>query len=201
MSGGLAPGARESRESPRARGGRARFAARVGLLAALAAAAGYDPIPNVELISIVLFLAGAHVGLGAGLVVALIGRGLHSLVNPWGPAPPIIVVGNVAGSMLFAAAGALLGPAIANRLSVAAGAVALAGVGAAVTLAYDVVTNLATVVTMGAQAEPLPVLLMGVPLAVVHIISNAIVFPVVGSPLLARVVRRDRDDPGSGTRP
>lgn len=196
----MAHGARGSHESPRALGGRARFAARVGLLAALTAAAGYDPIPNVELISIVLFLAGAHVGLSAGLVVALIGRGIHSLVNPWGPAPPIILVGNVVGSMLFAAAGALLGPVIASRLSVATRVAALAAIGAAVTLAYDVITNLATVMTMGAQAEPLPVLLMGVPLAIVHIISNAIVFPVVGSPLLARVVRRDRDDPGSGPR-
>ena len=136
--------------------------------------------------------------MGAGLAVALIGRGLHSLVNPWGPAPPVILAGNVIGSMLFAAAGALLGPPIARRLSMPARAAALAGIGAAVTLAYDLVTNLATVVTMGAESAPLPVLMMGVPLAVVHIISNAIVFPVVGSPLLARVVRRDRDDPGSG---
>jgi len=167
--------------------------ARVGLLSALAAAAGYaDPIPNVEMISIVLFLAAAHLGIGGGIVVTIFARGLHSVVNPWGPAPPVVVAGNVAGSMAMGIAGALAGPLLAFRFSPPPRAAALALLGALLTAAHDLVTNLATAVTMGAAANPLPVLAAGVPFALVHIASNAIVFAVVGAPLLPRVARAMR---------
>jgi len=164
--------------------------ARVGLLAALAAAAGYaDPIPNVETISIVLFLAAAHLGIGGGIVVTIVARGLHSVVNPWGPAPPIVVAGNVAGSMAMGIAGALAGPWLAHRLAAPPRVAALALLGALLTAAHDLVTNLATAATMGAASNPIPVLVAGVPFALVHIASNAIVFAVVGAPLLPRVAR------------
>ncbi|MFN0151471.1 MAG: hypothetical protein ACKVU1_12280, partial [bacterium] len=167
--------------------------ARVGLLAALAAAAGYaDPIPNVEMISVVLFLAGAHLGVRGGVLVTIIARGLHSVVNPWGPAPPVVIVGNIAGSMVMGIAGALTGPVLARRFSVPPRAAALALVGAVLTLAHDLITNFATVVTMGALANPLPVFVAGVPFALVHIASNAAVFAVVGTPLVARLARAPR---------
>ncbi len=164
--------------------------AQVGLLAALAAASGYAfaAVPNVKPISLVLFLAGARVGLAGGLVVAALGMGIYSIANPWGPAPPLVLLAKVAGAMLFAGAGAAIGPSIARRAP-APRVVLLAAAGLLLTLPYELITNLATAVTIGMGGRPLPTLVAGIPFAVTHTASNAAIFGVAGAPLLARFAR------------
>lgn len=164
-----------------------RRTALLGLLTALAAASGYAfaAVPNVKPISLVLFLAGARVGFAGGFLVAALGMGIYTLANPWGPAPPLVLLAKVAGAMIFAAAGALVGVPLARR-GVATRALLLAGAGLLLTLPYELITNLATAVTIGMASRPLPTLLAGIPFAIAHTASNAAIFGAVGTPLLPR---------------
>ncbi len=176
-----------------------RRTARIGLFAALAAASGYAfaAVPNVKPISLVIFLAGAHVGLAGGLAVAALGMGIYSIANPWGPAPPLVLAAKVAGAMLFAAAGAALGPSIARRPPALRVAL-LAAAGLLLTLPYELITNLATAATIGMGARPLPTLAAGLPFAITHTASNAAIFGAAGAPLIARFARgADAGDRGA----
>lgn len=175
---------------------RVRRATRIGVLGALAAASGYlfASIPNIEAISLIVFLSGARIGWTGGLLVALFGRGIFSLVNPWGPAPPLILIGSVCATALFGVAGGCLGAWLCRPRPAWASAAWLALIGGALTAAHDLITNLATAATIGLGRNPIPVLLSGIPFAVPHILSNTLLFAVVGLPLLARFARAAREE-------
>jgi len=57
--------------------------------------------------------------------------------------------------------------------------------GLVLTLIYDLLTNLATALVMG---QFLPVMIAAVPLSLVHISSNVVIF-IVSSPLLLKMAR------------
>ena len=61
--------------------------------------------------------------------------------------------------------------------------------GFSLTLIYDLLTNLATALVIG---QFLPVMIAAVPLSLVHIFSNVIIF-VVLSPLLLKMARFYRE--------
>jgi hypothetical protein len=166
-----------------------RRTALVGLLAALVAASGYAfaAVPNVKPISLIVFLAGARVGLGGGLVVAGLGMGIYSIANPWGPAPPLVLLAKVAGAMLFAVAGAAIGAPLARR-ALAPRAALLGAAGFLLTVPYELITNFATAATIGMASRPLPTLVAGIPFAIAHTVSNAAIFAAAGAPLLPRFV-------------
>ncbi len=164
----------------------------MGILTALAVASGYAfaAIPNVKPISLVFFLAGACAGLSGGLLVSVLGMGIYSVANPWGPAPPVVIVAKIAGAALFGAAGALIGPRAARGRSALLVAVLLAAIAAALTLAYGVLVDLATAVAVGMGRHPIPTLVAGLPFNVAHIVSNVAIFALAGPPLLRRFARR-----------
>ena len=169
------------------------------LFIALAVAVGYggSVLPNVELVSITVFLGGVATGAPSGILIGVAAELLFSGVNPLGPALPLVLAAQLLGMGLFGLAGGVLGRRML-RLSTISRATALAFTGLILTLCFDVITNLALGVHLGPVWATLA---GGLAFAVVHIVSNMLVFAVLGGGGL-RVIRDlglgDRGEEGRG---
>src|SRR6476646_7192428 len=79
--------------------------------AALMVAAGLtgvyaETIPNFEVLTLVVFCAGVLLGARDGALVGGVSMLLFSVLNPYGPAPPLVTAAQVLGSALAGVAGA-----------------------------------------------------------------------------------------------
>ncbi len=150
-----------------------RRAAVIGLLSALAIATNYAMIgiPNVKLMDSIVFLAGMGLGFADGAAVATLTWLVYGFLNPYGFVPTIWLATTL-GEWLFALAGSL-----SRALPGGRRVPALAVLGFATTLAYDLITNAAFATTFG-----LPVwtaLVAGVPFALLHELTNAAAFSIL----------------------
>ncbi len=157
-----------------------RRLALTGVWSGLAAMVPYvEPIPWLELQTLVVFAAGYFLGAGRGAAVGALAMAVYSLANPYGPAHPLVFAAQLLGR---AGVGGLGGLAAAASLSPRPWhrGIGLAAWSVAASLVYDLPTNLATAVLFGPL---LPVLVAGVPFAALHLLSNAALFWTVGVPL------------------
>lgn len=155
-----------------------------GLLSSLAVALGFlfMAVPNVEMITLVVFVAGGLLGVRAGALVGIVSMLIYSVANPMGAAVPLVTVSQAVGQGVVGAAGAA-GPAV-RRLSKrrAVRSLVFAGLGVVLTLQYDLLTNLALGVSLGTVG---PVVFAGLVFSVVHFVSNAIIFFLLTDLLLS----------------
>jgi hypothetical protein len=149
------------------------------VFAALAAALGFALhwLPNVELVTLTVFLGGVVTGPLSGFAIGVLAELVFSMLNPLGPALPLVFVAQLIGMGIAGAAGGLLGPVIA-RLRGGARVGLLAAAGLAVTLIFQVITNLALGIHLG---PVLPTLAGGLVFAVVHLAANTLAFAVLGA--------------------
>ena len=82
----------------------------VALLAALTVALGFllTPVPNIELVTFSLFLSGYLLGLGSGLLTALVALLIFYGFNPYGSSigfPPLFAAQIVAGLVIASLGG------------------------------------------------------------------------------------------------
>jgi hypothetical protein len=127
-----------------------------------------------------MFSAGLLLGARDGALTAALTELVFSLLNPYGPALPLITLAQVLGMAVAGAAGGVLGAADLGGLPAVPRAIALALAGAVVTLFFDLATNLATGVLFGQMKLTL---LGGIPFALVHIGTNVALFVAIGTPL------------------
>lgn len=144
-------------------------------------------VPNVEFMTLVVFLGGAFCGARAGAAIGSLVMLAHSLLNPLGPAPPPLLLAQVAG---YAAAGLGGGFFVRGlRLSGPWGVLAGAAAGFAVTVVYDALTTLATAfVALGAAGfrEGLGgIVVAGIVFSAIHVGVNTALFAVAVPPILA----------------
>ncbi len=150
----------------------------VAAFAALAVAFGFllAAVPNIELMTLTVFLGGAVCGVRDGALVGLAATAVFSLLNPWGVAFPLVFVGQLTGMASVGAAGGLWAPRHPKRpghLSVVLGALGLG-----LTAIYDLLTNLGLGLHVG---RILPTVVGGVPFMALHVASNAAVFATLGT--------------------
>jgi hypothetical protein len=146
----------------------------------MAVAGGYclAGVPNVEVMTLIIFAAGWTAGAGAGAAAGVIGMSIYTLANPYGAAVPLLAGAQVACFGLIGAVGGLWA-----RLGTAALSPVLLGLaGALVTAVYDVVTNVAIGISF---SQVVPTLIAGIPLSLVHVLANALIF-ALGGPYLLR---------------
>ncbi|MFA4947184.1 MAG: hypothetical protein WC674_01585 [Candidatus Krumholzibacteriia bacterium] len=161
------------------------------LFIALSVALGFllAGIPNVELMTLTVFMAGIFCGARLGGAIGALSSLLFSLLNQFGPAPAPLLAAQVAGFVLIGSVGGLIGPhlAPARASSVAASAAA----GFALTFVYDVLTTVATAfVALGASGfiEGLGgIAVAGIGFAAVHVGVNTALFAVAVPPLMKAV--------------
>ncbi len=167
-----------------------------GLLAAVAAAAGFAlaGVPNVELVTLVVCVSGVLYGPGVGVVVGALGEAIFSLANPLGPAPPMILLGQVAGMSLAGVLGGWMGGVSVPRAR-ALSAIAWGGLGVLVTLLFHLITD-ATYALMARLTWAY--ILAGIPFYVVHLVTNAALFAVALPMVLEAAQARLGRPPGGG---
>lgn len=151
-------------------------------------------IPNVELMTIVVFTSGYLLGWRLGMVVGGVSIALHSIFNPLGAALPPLLASQVLSFSIVGMAGAVLGPLItvSKRRWVASLASGL--VGFFFTLLYDLLTNVGAFFSItGSQASPnlIKFIAVGMLFTVTHVVWNTTLFLVVLTPVL-RVLTRFR---------
>jgi len=158
------------------------------LFIALSVALGYAlaEIPNVELMTLTVFVAGAFCGWGLGSLVGGLSILFFSLLNPLGPAPAPLLAAQVAGFAVTGAVGGVVGPRIAPITW--RGAAVSAAMGFLLTLFYDVITTLATAfIALGVDrfAGGLAgVFLVGTAFVAWHVGINTAVFAAAVPPIL-----------------
>jgi uncharacterized membrane protein len=140
-----------------------------------------ETIPNFEVLTLVVFCAGVLLGARDGAGVGILTMTLFSLLNPYGPAHPIVTVSQVIGMAAAGVAGAWAARLGLPERAARVRAIALAVIAVPLTLFYDFITNLATGVLLG---QIRVTLLMGIPFSLWHIGYNVALFVVLGTPLV-----------------
>jgi hypothetical protein len=170
---------------------RPRYSSRRLSYAALLIAAGLtgvyaESIPNFEVLTLVVFGAGVLLGWLDGALVGGLTMLVYTLLNPYGPAHPVVMLSQVLGTAVAGVAGgwyARVGLA-ARSVRVRAGTLAI--VALIVTAVFDLVTNVATGLVFGQMKTWL---IAGIPFSLWHIGYNVLLFVAVGTPLVGVFAR------------
>ncbi|NWF96806.1 MAG: hypothetical protein HXY34_11750 [Candidatus Thorarchaeota archaeon] len=154
----------------------------IAIMSALALVGNYAlvAIPNVELGTTVLFVTASVFGFSTALTCVILMSIVYSWFNPWGAFVPQIWLGQVCGWILIVALGAYMGSRLWKRNN-RAHLVVLTLAGALGTFYFDLVTNIAWSWTTGIPIGA--VLVTGIPFMLMHVVSNAVLFPLVTPPL------------------
>jgi len=162
---------------------------RASIFSAIAVGMGFSLmfIPNIELITVIVFLAGVHLGIGWGGIVGLTAMGIYSGLNPMGSGlsfPPLFLM-QILGMAIAGIIGGLVRPLIIGKKINLFLIVGLAITGFIITLIYDLLTLLAYPMTAGLGFSGiLAALFKGLGFTLLHEISNAVVFTVTVPPVL-----------------
>ncbi len=165
----------------------------LGLFTGTAIGAGYllAGVPNVELMTLIIALCGGVLGARSGFAAGALAAIVYSLGSPYGLPVPLLLAAQAVG---FGATG-ILGAMGGNRVRSCyfKGQKPMASlwaifIGLGSTLIYDLLTNVASILAYGlGETTALGYLLAGVPLALVHLGSNAVIFAVLMPLLLPRL--------------
>jgi len=175
---------------------RTRRIIQTGLFVALVVVLGYllAEVPNVELMTVSVFLSGVILGRRSGIVVGVSSIMFYSLFNPYGPPLPPLVLAQIMGFALIGSAGGILRNSLVEKGKASYLFSALAGL--LLTLVYDSLTTVATVVvalgTDGFVKGLAGFFVAGALFIVVHTLSNTIVFAVTVVPVLRAVASWER---------
>lgn len=143
-----------------------------------------ETIPNFEVLTLVVFAAGVLLGARDGALVGALTMLVYSVLNPYGMAHPLVTASQVAGEVAVGMVGGWMAGVAA--WPAAPRAFALTGAGAVLTALYDLLTNLASGVVYGQMRV---VLIGGIPFALWHIGTNAALFAMIGTPVVAVFAR------------
>ncbi len=158
-----------------------RRIAYTGFFIALVIGVGFALIlvPNVELVTAIIFLSGVLMGVKTGLIVGLIGEFLFSVMNPLGSGilfPPMLIAQMIAMSIIGVTGGLLQKILLKDKIG-RKEVFLIGGVGFLLTLIYDILVSMAFPITSGFTInETIGAVLAGLGFSIVHIVVNTIIF-------------------------
>ena len=170
---------------------RTRRIIQTGLFVALAVVLGFllAEVPNIELMTVSVFLSGVILGRRSGAIVGVLSIIFYSIFNPYGPPLPPLLLAQTAGFALIGSAGGFMRARLVGGGRAAYLFSALAGL--MLTILYDSLTTAATAVVVlgagGALRGLAGFFLAGALFIVVHVFSNTIVFTLTTVPVLRAV--------------
>ena len=168
--------------------------AHTGLYTAVCVVIGLilTPVPNIELITLFVFLGGYIYGIKQGVIIGTTGGFLFSALNPWGSglAFPPLIVSQVIGFGLAGLTGALIYKTT-RTLSEGKLKTVLFGLsGGVLTVVYHLLITIFTSELAGYSLTQAGIYFAGGMLfGLWHIISNILFFSIL-SPLLIRAASR-----------
>jgi hypothetical protein len=160
----------------------------MAIFIALAIAGGLflAQLPNIELVTVTIFLSGMALGVMRGAVVGAVAEFLYSLFNPYGVAAPPLLAAQAISMALAGVAGGV----IRNFLSAPRPPVWLLGLaGFSLTFVFDLLTTLSFTVLVGSGlAGFFAAVAFGLYFYIAHQVSNTLIF-VLLLPVLWRRLR------------
>lgn len=161
----------------------------MAIFIALAIAGGLilAQFPNIELVTIVIFLSGLILGASRGLVVGAVAEFLYSFFNPYGVAAPPLLIAQVISMALAGVAGGLLKFLINHRLP----PIWLLGIiGFSLTFIFDLLTTASITFFIGTgMAGFWAAVTWGLYFYIAHQVSNTLLFALL-LPVLWRRLRQ-----------
>ena len=165
-----------------------------GIFIALVMTVGYSlvHIPNVELVTLIIFLAGYLMGIKYGLIVGIVGEFLFSALNPFGSGllfPPMLFA-QVLSMGFVGFAGGLIGKWFpSNRFSKKY--ILIFGLtGFLITLIYDIFVSAAYPIASGFGInQTIGLILSGIVFSIMHIAMNVMVFSTLLPIIVLRLKR------------
>lgn len=156
---------------------------RASIFTALAVGLGFSLImvPNIELITVIVFLAGLTLGIGWGVLVGGTAELIFSILNPFGSGlvfPPLLL-SQVISMMIVGFAGGLLRPFFFKKKFSTKRVAGLAVTGFVLTFIFDSLTTLSYPVSVGFDLpQTIGIYISGIGFTILHQVSNAIVFAI-----------------------
>jgi hypothetical protein len=171
------------------------------LLTALVYAAGeaLAGIPNVEVITMLVFVAGFLLGPWWGAVVGGAGMGAHSLFNVLGTVAPPVWISQLVCYAFIGFCGAWLGPRIAALGNRTAQSLASAAAAVVLVVIYQLVVNVVSFTAFAAHVPLWTYVWGGFAFAAIQIVWNAALFFVTLPPTLKVLGKARRELAGKVT--
>ncbi|MEN8006424.1 MAG: ECF transporter S component [Candidatus Krumholzibacteriota bacterium] len=173
----------------------------LGLFTGTSVGVGYllAGVPNVELMTLVIALAGAVLGPRKGFLAGALAAAIYSLGSPYGLPHPLLLLAQICGLGLAGVIGNLGSRQLAGALRQGGRMTALilaAATGFSATLVYDLFTNLAIVQAFELSAAV--VLAGAIPFFLIHAGVNTAIFTVLMPVLLPRLAHLGRSPLAAG---
>jgi hypothetical protein len=153
------------------------YLTRLSMFTALGVTLGYALmlIPNVELVTATVFIAGVVSGAWGGAFVGAATEGIFSLFHPLGaPSPPLWIAQVISMAVAGAAGGLFFGSTFPLSQSKR---VKIGIAGFLCTLNFAVLTTIAFALTVSfSMKQILASLVFGIGFYIVHLISNTVIF-------------------------
>ena len=156
---------------------------RASIFTALAIGLGFSllMVPNVELITVIVFLAGLTLGVRCGVLVGGTAELMFSVLNPFGSGlvfPPLLM-SQVFSMIIIGAAGGLMRPLFFKRKFSTKRIASLALTGFVLTFIFDSLTTLSYPLSAGFDwPQTIGIYISGIGFTILHQLSNAIVFAI-----------------------
>ncbi len=174
--------------------------ARMALFTALAAALGFSlsGVPNVELVTATVFIAGAVLGPREGALVGAAAEALYTSFHPLGAPPPPLWIAQVLGMSLAGMAGGFwrsfpVRSFIRSRFGTAAA-------GLLCTIAFDLLTTASFAFFLHFDLEQIiRSFIFGIWFTLLHAAANTLIFALLVPTVLARLAAIENGPPGERT--
>jgi LytS/YehU family sensor histidine kinase len=156
--------------------------AQVGIFSALAFVGAYlfIAIPNVEIITAIIFVAGVYLGPRKGLLVGLVGQSLYSTLNPYGMSPPPLFIAQVLNRMLLGYVGGCFPPFLKSQRRLPLVGFLLGVTGLLLTWLFDITTDFSFFFVSGFSIEQMKTTFtLGLPFYLLHGLVNMFIFALV----------------------
>ena len=146
-------------------------------------------IPNVELVTATVFIAGFLLGPLVGSVVGVVTEIIYSGLNPMGMAAPNLLIAQIVGMAVTGYVGGLVRRNGWHEKTTIARLFIFGATGFILTLVFDVLTTLSFVIIMsgGDLNKILSSFAFGMGFYVIHIGVNTAIFAVLVPLLLSRL--------------
>jgi len=171
---------------------RTRAALLSALLTALVFVAGQAlaGVPNVEVVTVLVFVSGYLLGPVRGALVGAAGMGAHSLFNVMGAVVPPVWAAQVVCYAVVGVVGGVAGPVLARMRRRVLAALLASATGVGMVLFYQVVINAVTYFFFSSGVSVWVYVWGGIAFASVQVACNAVLFLFV--PSMLRVLSRHR---------
>jgi hypothetical protein len=169
----------------------------ISSFSALAVALGltFLAIPNFELVTITFFLAGYFLGARDGVISAILGEFVYSLLNPLGTAAPPLLIAQILGMAIIAFCGSL---AARKSLKLSENpktnfqltkAFYFGAFGLILTLLFDLLTTVSFLLFSGLSfTKFIASLIYGMYFYLVHIGMNTLIFAIL-LPIIVPIIK------------